>query len=101
MTIKPFGENILVDIIHDTYDAGPIVIPENVKKEQPSKFKILTLGTGGVDRDGNPIVFEVKPGQTVIATKYAGSDIKGSTGTLRIIKNSDILAILEEPNADA
>ena len=73
---------------------GGIVIPDSAK-EKPQEYKVLALGTGGKDDKGNDIVFYVKEGDTVLTTKYGGTDVKVGGSEYKLVKQSDILAIVE------
>lgn len=86
--IKPLGENILVSVEKEpTKTKSGLVLPETVSKERPQEGRVIAVG------DSSKI--KVKKGQTVIFAKYSGSEIKISEDEYLIIKNEDILAIVE------
>ena len=70
-----------------------IVIPGS-EKEKPQQAQIIAVGPGGVV-DGKEVTMQVKVGQTVIYSKYAGTEVKLEDETYIIVKQSDILAIVE------
>lgn len=96
INIKPLGGYVLVESMEDEAEQvqGGIVIPDSAK-EKPQEYKVLALGTGGKDDNGNDIVFYVKEGDTVLTTKYGGTDVKVSGNEYKLVKQSDILAIIE------
>jgi chaperonin GroES len=80
----------------DTEDvtAGGIVLPETAK-EKPQKGKVLSIGAGDRDESGKRIPMDVKAGDTVLFAKYAGTEIKVDGKKLLILRESDLLAIVE------
>ena len=96
ISIKPLGGYVLVESMEEAEEQtlGGIVIPDSAK-EKPQEYKVLALGTGGKDDKGNDIVFYVKEGDTVLTTKYGGTDVKVSGNEYKLVKQSDILAIIE------
>ena len=96
ISIKPLGGYVLVEAMEEAEEQtfGGIVIPDSAK-EKPQEYKVLALGTGGKDDKGNDIVFYVKEGDTVLTTKYGGTDVKVSGNEYKLVKQSDILAIIE------
>jgi chaperonin GroES len=96
INIKPLGGYVLVEAMEEAAEQtlGGIVIPDSAK-EKPQEYKVLALGTGGKDDKGNDIVFYVKEGDTVLTTKYGGTDVKVSGNEYKLVKQSDILAIIE------
>ena len=96
VSIKPLGSYVLVESIESTEEMkGGIYIPDSAK-EKPQEYKVLAIGTGGKDDKGNEIVFYVKEGDLVLTTKYGGSDVKVGDNEYKLVKQSDILAIIEQ-----
>ena len=94
--LKPLGNRVVIEPLEqEEITAGGIVLPETAK-EKPQKGKILSVGPGERDEDGNRIPMDVKEGDTVLFAKYAGTEIKVNTKKLLILKESDILAIVLE-----
>ena len=73
---------------------GGIIIPDTAK-EKPQEGKIIALGTGRVDDKGKKIAFEVKKGDRVLIPKYGGQEVKIENETYLLIKEEDILGIIE------
>jgi chaperonin GroES len=94
MNIKPLGDRVLVEAIEEKEQIkGGIVIPDSAK-EKPQEAKIIALGTGKTDDDGKKVPFEVKMGETVLTSKYGGTDIKLNGNEYKILSSSDILAVV-------
>ena len=74
--------------------AGGIILPETAK-EKPQEGKILAAGPGDRDEDGERIPMEVQVGDKVLYAKYAGTEVKVDGKKLLILKENDILAVVE------
>jgi chaperonin GroES len=74
--------------------SGGIVLPETAK-EKPQKGNVLAVGPGERDDDGKRIPLDVKEGDTVLFAKYAGTEIKTDGKKMLIMRESDLLAIVE------
>ena len=95
MKIKPLGDKVLVQRIEaESVTAGGIVLPE-AAKEKPQQGKIVSAGPGKILDDGSVQKMQVKKGDLVLFTSYAGSEIKLSGDEYLIMSESDILAIVE------
>ncbi|MBW8000609.1 MAG: co-chaperone GroES [Planctomycetes bacterium] len=95
MKIKPLGDKVLVQRIEaESVTAGGIVLPE-AAKEKPQQGKIKSVGPGKILDDGSVQKMQVKKGDLVLFTSYAGSEIKLSGDEYLIMSESDILAIVE------
>ena len=94
MNLKPFGDRVVIKMIEaeETTKSG-IVLPGNAK-EKPQMAEVVAVGPGGVI-DGKEVKMEVKAGDQIIYSKYAGTDVKIEEDEYIIVKQSDILAILE------
>ena len=94
-SLKPLGSRVVIEPVEqDEVTAGGIVLPETAK-EKPQKGKILSVGPGDRDEGGKRIPMDVKVGDTVLYAKYAGTEIKVEGKKLLILKESDLLAIVE------
>jgi chaperonin GroES len=95
ITLKPLGNRVVVEPIEqEEVTAGGIVLPETAK-EKPQKGKVLSVGPGERDEEGKRIPMDVKEGDTVLFAKYAGTEIKIDNKKLLILRESDLLAIVE------
>jgi chaperonin GroES len=94
--IQPLGQRVLVKRIDsEEKTAGGIYLPDTAK-EKPQEAKVVALGTGGRDEDGKPIEFTVKAGDTVLISKYGGTEVKIDGEEHLIVSESDILGILRK-----
>ena len=95
MKLKPLGDRVLIkreDAEEKT--SGGIIIPET-SKEKPSKGTVVAVGDGAKDEKGNLIPMNLKAGDKVFFSKWGGTEIKVDDEELVIMKESDILAIIE------
>lgn len=95
MNLRPLGDRILVEPSEgeDKTSSG-LLLPETAK-EKPQQGKVLAAGAGRRDDDGKRIEMDVKAGDTILFAKYAGTEIKVDGKKLLIMKESDVLGILE------
>ena len=95
MKIKPLGERVVIKMLEseETTKSG-IVLP-GTAKEKPQVAEIVAAGPGGHDEKGKEIKMEVKVGDKVLISKYAGTEVKIDGTEYTILKQSDILAIVE------
>jgi chaperonin GroES len=95
MLLKPLGNRVVVEPLEqEEVTAGGIVLPETAK-EKPQKGTVLSIGPGDRDEDGKRIPMDVAVGDTVLFAKYAGTEIKMDGKKLLILRESDLLAIVE------
>ena len=93
MNIKPLFDRVVVQPIKEkTEKIGNIILPESSK--QPEISEVIALGTGKID--GKEVEFEVKIGDRVIFNKYSGCEFIINNELFTIIKEKDILAIIEK-----
>ncbi len=94
MNIKPLGDRIVIKVLEkEEKTKGGIVLPDTAK-EKPQKGEVLAVGSGEII-DGKKVPLEVKVGDKVIFSKYAGTEVKLDDEEYLILRQSDILAILE------
>ena len=96
LNIRPLGDRIIVEPVEkeETIAGGMLVLPETAK-EKPQQGKVLAAGAGRRDEQGKRIDMDVEVGQTVLFAKYAGTEIKLNGKKMLIMKESDILGIVE------
>lgn len=96
MRVKPLSDYILVEpkVQKDTTTASGIVLPDS-SKEKPSQGKVIAVGTGRKNDKGEVIKMEVKIGDEVYYKKWGGNEIKIDNKELMLIKEEDILAVIE------
>jgi chaperonin GroES len=95
LKLKPLGSRVVIEPIEqEEVTASGIVIPETAK-EKPQKGIVIAAGPGDRDEDGKRIALDVEVGNTVLYAKYAGTEIKIDNKKLLILRESDLLAIVE------
>ena len=95
LKLKPLGGRVIVEPIEqEEMTAGGIILPETAK-EKPQEGKILAAGPGDRDEDGERIPMDVQIGDKVLYAKYAGTEVKVDGKKLLILRESDILAMVE------
>ncbi|HEX6384424.1 MAG TPA: co-chaperone GroES [Anaerolineae bacterium] len=96
MNLKPLGDRLVVEPKEreETTPSG-LVLPETAK-EKPQEGEVLAVGPGRLDDDGKRIKMDVSVGDRVLYAKYGGTEVKMDGKKLLILKESDILAIIEQ-----
>lgn len=95
MNIRPLGDRVVVEPIEqESTTASGLVLPETAK-EKPQQGKVVAVGLGKKDDDGERIALDVSAGDTILFAKYAGTEIKLDGKKVLIMKESDILGIIE------
>ena len=95
MKIRPLGDRILVQRIkEEDKTKGGIIIPDTVK-EKPQEGKIIAVGPGGRDETGKLTPLDVKAGDRILFGKWSGTEVKIDGEELLIMKESDILGIVD------
>ncbi|MFV1859369.1 MAG: co-chaperone GroES [Anaerolineales bacterium] len=96
LNLKPLGDRLVVKPLEDEeVTPSGIVLPETAK-EKPQKGEVLSVGPGARDDDGKRIEMDVSVGDKVLFAKYGGTEIKMDGDKLLILRESDVLAILDE-----
>jgi chaperonin GroES len=96
MKIRPLADKVLVQRLEaENKTSGGIVLPDTAK-EKPQKGKVVSVGDGKVLEDGTVRKLQVKKGDTVLFTSYAGTEIKIEGKEYLIMSESDIMAVVEK-----
>jgi chaperonin GroES len=96
MAVKPLDDRVLIKRLEaDERTAGGIVLPDTAK-EKPQRGRVVAVGNGKLLEDGKRAALSVKPGDTVLFGKYAGTEIKISGEEHTIMRESELLGLLEE-----
>ena len=94
--VKPLSDNLLVEPLQkETTLPSGIVIPDTAK-EKPQEGKVMAVGPGKRDEHGNRTPMEVKVGDTVMFKKWGGTEIKLDGKEMLLVKEDDVLAIIEQ-----
>ncbi len=95
MNLRPLADRLVVEPLEqEDVTAGGIFLPETAN-EKPQQGKVVSAGPGRVDEDGKRVTMEVKVGDRVLYAKYSGTEIKLDGKKVLILKESDILAVVE------
>jgi len=95
MKIRPLHDRILVKRLEEQeVKKGGIIIPDTAK-EKPQEGKVIAAGNGKVGDDGKKIPLDVKAGDRILFGKYSGSEVKIEDDEYLILREEDVLAILE------
>ncbi len=95
MKIRPLHDRILIKRIEEeNKTSGGIIIPDTAK-EKPQEGKVISVGNGKINEDGNVTPLDVKKGDKILFSKYAGSEVNLDGEEHIIIREDDVLAILE------
>ena len=103
MDLKPLGDRLIVEALEEdlTTDSG-IVLPDTAK-EKPQRGRVLAVGPGSRNEDGEYVPIDLDEGDEVIYSKYGGTEIKLGTDEYLILRESDVLAkvVSSKPRAKA
>jgi chaperonin GroES len=95
MKIRPLGDRLLVKRIEEEdRSKGGIIIPDSAK-EKPQEGKVVAVGKGKMLEDGKMVPLEVKDGDRILFGKYAGTDVKIEGEEHLIMREDDVLGIIE------
>jgi chaperonin GroES len=95
MKIRPLNDRLLVKRLQEEeMSAGGIIIPDSAK-EKPAEGKVVAVGPGKVADNGERVALQVKEGDSVLFSKYGGTDVKLDGEDFLIMREEDILGILE------
>ena len=94
MKLRPLGDKVIVKRLEaEDKTAGGIVLPDSAK-EKPKRGKVVNVGPGRMTEDGKRHELQVKAGDEVLFTSYAGTEVKAGTEELLVMDEHDILAIV-------
>jgi len=93
--LRPLGDRIIIELVEsEEKTASGIVLPDSAK-EKPQEGKVVAVGTGRVLESGERVALDVTEGNRIIFSKYAGTEVKYQGVEYLILRESDILAIVE------
>jgi chaperonin GroES len=99
MKFRPLHDRVVIRRVEgEDKTKGGIIIPDTVK-EKPQEGEVVAVGPGGRDESGKLIPLEVKAGDRVLFGKWSGSEVKIDAEELLIMKESDILGVIERATA--
>lgn len=94
MTIKPLADRVVIKMVEAEETTKSGIILAGTAKEKPQVAEVVAVGPGGIV-EGNQIDMYVKVGDKVITSKYAGTEVKVDGEEVMIVRQSDILAVVE------
>ena len=99
MQFRPLGDRVLVRRVEeDEKTKGGIIIPDTAK-EKPQEGEVIAVGPGARDEDGKTVPLDVKVGERILFGKWSGTEVKIDGEDLIIMKESDILGVVERTGA--
>ena len=94
MTLKPLSDRVVIKMVEAEETTASGIILTGSAKEKPQVAEVLAVGPGGVV-DGKEVVMQVKVGDKVITSKYSGTEVKIDDEDLIVVRQNDILAVVE------
>lgn len=94
--IKPLNDRVLIKMIEAEETTKSGIILSSGSQEKPQIAEVVEIGPGGIDENGKKIEMQVKKGDKVITSKYSGTEVKYEGVDYIIVKQSDILAVVED-----
>ncbi|MGZ4270052.1 MAG: co-chaperone GroES [Solirubrobacteraceae bacterium] len=95
MKLKPLGDRLIVRAIEEEEKTVSGIVLPDTAKEKPQKGEVIAVGDGALDDNGNRKPLDVKDGDTVLYSKYGGTEIKVDGEELLVLRESDVLAKVE------
>jgi chaperonin GroES len=92
MDLKPLGDRLIVEALEEEETTSSGIVLPDTAKEKPQRGRVLAVGPGPRDEDGNYIKMELEEGDEIIFSKYGGTEIKLGTDEYLILRESDVLA---------
>ena len=92
MNLQPLGDRLIVEVLEEEETTVSGIVLPDTAKEKPQRGRILAVGPGPRDEDGEYIKMDVEEGDEVIFSKYGGTEIKVGTDDVLILRESDVLA---------
>ena len=96
MNIKPLGERVVIKVLESEEKTKSGIVLPDTAKEKPQMGKVLAVGTGRLLDNGQRVALDVKEGDKVLFAKYAGTEVKLDGEEYMVLKENDILAIVQE-----
>jgi len=93
MNLKPLGDRVIIKVLEKEEKTGSGIVLPDKAKEKPQEGEVMAVGAGKVLDDGTKVQMEVKKGDKVVFSKYAGSEVKVDGEEYLILRQDDILAL--------
>ena len=96
MKVRPLHDRVIIERIEESEQrVGGIIIPDSAK-EKPQQGKIIAAGKGRIEKDGRVTPLDVKAGDTILFGKYAGQEIKIDGNEYLIMREEEVLGVIEK-----
>src|SRR4051812_17942743 len=92
MNLQPLGDRLIVEILEEEETTVSGIVLPDTAKEKPQRGRVLAVGPGARDEDGNHIAMDLEEGDEIIFSKYGGTEIKVGADEVLILRESDVLA---------
>ena len=92
MDLKPLGDRVIVQVLEEEETTVSGIVLPDTAKEKPQRGRVLAVGPGSRDEDGEYIQMDLEEGDEIVFSKYGGTEIKVGTEELLILRESDVLA---------
>ena len=92
MNLKPLGDRLIVEVLEEEETTVSGIVLPDTAKEKPQRGRVLAVGPGPRDEDGEYIQMDLEEGDEIVFSKYGGAEMKVGTEELLILRESDVLA---------
>jgi len=92
MDLKPLGDRLIVEVLEDEETTVSGIVLPDTAKEKPQRGRVLAVGPGARDDNGEHVPMDLEEGDEIIFSKYGGTEIKLGTDEVLILRESDVLA---------
>ena len=92
MNLQPLGDRLIVEVLEEEETTVSGIVLPDTAKEKPQRGRVLAVGPGARDEDGNHIAMDLEEGDEIIFSKYGGTEIKVGGDEYLILRESDVLA---------
>jgi chaperonin GroES len=92
MNLKPLGDRLIVEVLEEEETTVSGIVLPDTAKEKPQRGRVLAVGPGPRDEDGNFIAMDLAEGDEIVFSKYGGTEIKVGADEYLILRESDVLA---------
>ena len=92
MKLQPLGDRLIVEVLDEEQETVSGIVLPDTAKEKPQRGRVLAVGPGSRDDDGQFVPMDLEEGDEVVFSKYGGSEIRVGTDDVLILRESDVLA---------
>ena len=101
MNLQPLGDRLIVEVLEEEETTSSGIVLPDTAKEKPQRGRVLAVGPGNRDEDGEYVPMDLAEGDEVIFSKYGGTEVKLGTDEYLILRESDVLAKLDRAAVSA